>query len=430
MVDEVDGVGDYTPNFSSPSTFCYRSRYPSVSVSEDGNRAVVVCHGAIHGYSMYYCVGKVLQGRIEWGNIKDIPAETAWWPIKWPRYYYPKVAVTNKGVVIVAYGKVPNTEILQRCCYRIGSIVNDTTIIWGDEHKFGKGSKVTITTSEYKSKVNVILGNVSIQGLISVRRNVFDTDVNTISPFQESGVHELSNICGGVKEFSIEMNQKFMIIAFATPNKTKLAIHSMIGKLLDNGQIETKPQAQGKVIGHGKNICVSMNQRGLVVLMYESHTARILKCAVGVIDESNFCIQWSNTNEKPSTTFWHGCSPSISLANNNIFLEVHAAQIGTHLLCSVGEICPTQSTEHKHSPVALQHNKSDSNLQDLEHEHESQQVDMHAQEHSYLPASESSNQELKADNRIENRAAIIETDIQPQNSVSNRACIIILCVVS
>ena len=91
------------------------------------------------------CVGKVLQGCIEWGNLKDIPAETAWWPtIKWPRYHYPKVAVTNKGVVIAAYGKTPNTEILQRCYYRISSIVNDTTIMWGDQQKFGKGSKVTI----------------------------------------------------------------------------------------------------------------------------------------------------------------------------------------------------------------------------------------------------------------------------------------------
>ena len=340
----VNSESNFSLEVCRPTSFSSKSRFPSVGVSEDGKRAVVVCHGALNAYSMYYCIGKILHRRIEWNEPRylSIKAKSKSRG-KWYRYYYPKVVVTNNGTVIVAYGKIPNAKtVVQRCCYLIGNIVNEDTIEWENEQKFDRGSNGSITINEHQSFVSVAFCSISINGLtLNTRRAI----LNTTSDVQVLPLEQVKprGLRAGIKEVSIAMNQHFMVFTFVTYHIRGPKIHTMIGRLLDNGHIEMNLDSVMR-IGQGKSPSVSMNQSGLAVLMYESYSGRVLKCSLGVVDQTTFSILWSNPNDKQSLCY--GCYPSVYLLNSNVLVEVHSAHIGTRLLSLVGEIlCMSSSQE-------------------------------------------------------------------------------------
>lgn len=334
-----------------PTVFSSKlSRFPSVGVSEDGKRTVVVSHGALNAYSMYYSIGKILHGRIEWSEQRylSIKAKSkSRGKIKWYRYYYPKVVVTKNGTVIVAYGKIPNVgTVVQRCCYLLGNITNEDTIEWKDEQKLDRGSNGSLTINEHQSYVSVAFCNISINGqTLNVRRAILSFDTGIVCSVRLLPLEQVKppELRAGIKEVSVAMNQRFMVFTFVTYHIRGPKVHTMIGRLFENGQIEMNLDSVIQ-IAQGKNPSVSMNQSGLAVLMYESYSGRVLKCTVGVVDQTSFSILWSKRNDTQSLCY--GCYPSVHLLNTNMIVEVHSAHIGAHLLCSVGEIvCMSTSQE-------------------------------------------------------------------------------------
>ena len=270
QADNLDSIGYRHPDvcFSS-KPICYNSRFPSVSVSDDGKLAVVVCHGAFRAYSMYYSIGRFLSDGAYWSKPKYIPLPPS---NKWPTYYYPKVAqVSSKGKVIIAYGKVSSTKPQQRCFYRCGRIVDENTIVWGDETNVGDGTNVAIATHEYQSKVCLMFGRiVGLRGEVCVQGVVLDNDLNLVS---ESGVQTTCNL-HRVKRISIAMNHGGVVI-IASLNLRGTKIRTTIGHIQNNGQIEVRSKTKRKC--EAKNLSISMNEGGVIVLMYETRVNRTLK---------------------------------------------------------------------------------------------------------------------------------------------------------
>ena len=331
--DDLDGSSYHPDICCSSKLICYNSRFPSVSVSEDGRLAVVVCQGALRAYSMYYSIGRFVPDRAEWSRPKDIPLPPS---NKWPTYYYPKVAqVSSTGKVIIAYGKVSSTKPQQRCFYRCGRIVDENTIEWGDETKVGDGTNVAIAIHEYQSHVCLMFGRiVGLKGEVCVQGVVLDNELNLVS---ESGVQTTCSL-HSVKRISIAMNHGVVIIASLNRRGTK--IRTMVRNIQNNGQLEVRSNLNPKRKCDAKNLSISMNESGVIVLMYETRINRALKYDLGLLKENDnyFNIQWSYLETGQIPSLCYGCSPSVSLLNNNSFIEVHSGQLRLRLLYSVHKI--------------------------------------------------------------------------------------------
>lgn len=287
----------------SPPRQCNIGDYPSIAVHPTKNIAICAYEGTLTN-NKYFRVGIVHQDRIDWQN-----------EIEQGKGEYARVGFfdkNNKVYVVLIYKR----NVWRGCCYKIGELLPDYTINFGNSRVFCKDMRPSLAVRQDGTVVVIAEKVVSRTLTCHVGKvNEMATEIN----FNQS-----MDLFSGTTP-SVAINDKHIILFYRIYGTDQLKYSC--GCL--GNKVEWKVRSQDFCKGIRPN--VTLNNNGVVVTIHMSFMGRLLYFSHGTMsDEGRFTIS------SESHALGMGMHPAICLSNDNKLIEIHRSNATTHLWASQG----------------------------------------------------------------------------------------------
>lgn len=316
-LDEGSVVGD--------DTFGKADRYDTGKWSDialNNGNVVVEVHNTTDSKSLYYRVGKVDGGKINWGES---------------RYYdkgvEPSVAITDNGLVIEVH---KSQGLKHTLWYRVGN-VEGNEIKWRNDDKSaeydsGVHPSVAITNSGLVVEVHQSQSHDTLwYGVGKVEGNEIKWENNRESIEYEKGIHPSVAITndGLVVEVHQSPNPSGAPLEDASPPNT---LWYRVGRVESNGLIWVEgDQSKSTQYDSGAYPSVALTNDGLVVEVHQSQSYNTLWYRGTGQVNNNTIDGWDD--KKDSQNFGDGTTPRVA-CNGQLAVETHSGA-DNQLLSSV-----------------------------------------------------------------------------------------------
>lgn len=243
-------------------------------------------------------------------------------------YRNPHVCLNNKGLVVVFYGKYKSLY------YRVGKCNRDVVVTWGDECFYHDGFFPQAVLGD--NNVIVVVRSHVIRRRCSCRVGKVIKESLTIKWGKE--FNTLGNGTGINPSVALIEQPKLedctVIIFYETSEFFKYRSFYSVGRFNDTAtRLLSLGQTEKRVpeLDHCRNISVSANKEGTLLLMFQSSIGHTLSYAIGKYEGSVI------HNLMP-ISFTIGYFPKVSLLNDGMAIEIHEAALGSSLVIKYGNI--------------------------------------------------------------------------------------------
>lgn len=262
---------------------------------------------------MFYRVGRLtVDGKIDWSDpATGVPAAKT--------YYgagaYPRIALNDNDDVI----EVHKNQFLDKCFYRLGKVDTVTRrISWEKKNFYSPGYFPTVAINDDNNVITVVQDDLFTKRL-SYRVGHFSSTVAGIM-WHRAGKQRIEKV--RAETFSISMNEKGLLVL---GYQTELTYHlkCQVGKVdFQAGSIEWGDKV---CIGNGFTPCITINNDNHVIQIHQAIKNRRLMSNVGAAswNEDYKGIKWSEEKGVANRHYGNGLYPSVALNDHGKVVEIH-----------------------------------------------------------------------------------------------------------
>ena len=332
--EDVDPTCTAVLTFTGSQERQTKGRYPSIAVN--GNGKLVELHQPSSwlwwSNTLYYQVGTLLEDcTVRWSQeekgLSNYDGKFA------------RVALDSNNNVVIVY------ELGRYIYYHVGSLdTKRDKIEWADHSTLSWGRYPAVALND-RGQV-VIAYEQAIAGYATYyHTGQFQHDNTTVTINWSESKRLFTH---GTNELSLAVNQTDCIVAVGRGARDK--IYFRVGTIFmpptDNDQKQECQKHFDINWGVVENVitpvpkcrpCVSINDAGIVTVVYQAQRWRQMSYHVGKIDVKTKTINWLHEQRN----YDMGCNPTVALCNNGTWIEEHetnSAHYGHKLFYRVGKI--------------------------------------------------------------------------------------------
>lgn len=308
--------------FQSSKQFSSAGEHPTVCKNE--KFVIAVSAGYYRSGTLFYALGTTEDKTVTWKKEKKIELDG--------NCSFPSVAATSEGVVLLAYVKSKTS-----CYYTIGTLTDDDDIEWSQSNLIDDGRSPSISLCiEDNNTHMVVFAFITAAKRGYTRVGTLDLDQKAIrwngekyeiSPFSsDPSFNQISVALSPNKEIVIAYRWGYRKIVCQIGNFT----------MTSHGEcIEFSSTSNDNLYGCSPSI--SINKKGHILIIFQSIMGRKLMCQSGVVQPRGMGegIVWK---DRTAELIDYGCYPSVTLADNDTFIELHGSNFGASLHYRIGEI--------------------------------------------------------------------------------------------
>ena len=307
--------------FQSSKQFSSAGEYPTICTTE--KFVIAISAGYYRSGTLFSTLGTLEDKTVTWQRERKIEIDG--------KCSFPSVAATSGGVVLLAYIKNKTS-----CYYTVG-MVTDDEIEWSQPTLIDDGRSPSISICvEDDNTHTVVFAFITAAKRGYTRLGILDLDQKAIRWNGEK--YEISPFSSApsFNEVSIAVSpNKEVVIAYRLGYRK---ICCQIGKFTTTSHGECiEFSSTGNDNLYGCCPSISINKEGHVLIFFQSTMGRKLMCQSGIVQPRGMGegIVWKDRTAEHAD---YGCYPSVALADNDIFIELHGSNFGATLHYRIGEI--------------------------------------------------------------------------------------------
>ena len=307
--------------FQASKQFSSSGEHPTICQNE--KFVIGITAGYYRSGTLFYTLGTVEDKTVTWKKEKKIELDG--------NCSFPSVAATNGGIILLAYVKSKTS-----CYYTVGTLTDDD-VEWSQSNLIDDGRSPSISICvEDDNTHRVVFAFITAAKRGYTRVGTLDLDQKSIHWNGEK--YEISPFSSdpSFNQISVALSpNKEVVIAYRWGYRK---IYCQIGKFTTTSHgecIEFSSTGNDNLFGSSPSI--SINKKGHVMIIFQSTVGRKLMCQTGVVQPRGMGegVVWK---DRTAEHFDYGCYPSVTLADNNTFIELHGSNFGASLHYRVGEI--------------------------------------------------------------------------------------------
>ena len=308
--------------FQSSKQFSSSGEHPTISKNE--KFVIAISAGYYRSGTLFYTLGTTEDKTATWKKEKKIELDG--------NCSFPSVATTSEGIVLLAYVKSKTS-----CYYTVGTLSDDDDIEWSQSNLIDDGRSPSISLCiEDDNTLKVVFAFITAAKRGYTRVGTLDLDQKAIRWNGEK--YEISPFSSdpSFNQISVTLNpNKEVVIAYRWGYRK---IICQIGKFTTTSHGECiEFSSTGNDNLYGCSPSISINKKGHVLIIFQSTMGRKLMCQSGAVQPRGMGegIVWK---DRTAELIDYGCYPSVTLADDDTFIELHGSNLGPSLHYRIGEI--------------------------------------------------------------------------------------------